>query len=175
MKLPHQKHGRRPDQSATPVEVMEKREIDMGSLDDSIGYRMRRAQIAIFQDIISAFAEADIRPAQFSVMVLIGQNPGLNQSEVAAALGIKRANFVALIDSLEARGLAKREPTATDRRSYALQLTEAGQSLLDDLQRVQAEHEARIVARIGAENRAMLLELLEAIAAGSDSDQIEDA
>ncbi len=149
----------------------EKPGLDMGSLASSIGYHMRRAQIAIFHDIISAFAEHDIRPAQYSVLVLIGANPGLNQSEIAAALGIKRTNFVALIDSLETRGLARRSATLADRRSYALFLTDAGNALLARLQQIQRDHEARVTARIGAGNREGLIATLSSIAelAGDDS------
>jgi DNA-binding MarR family transcriptional regulator len=146
----------------------------MGMLQSSIGYHMRRAQIAIFQDIISDFAEHDIRPAQYSVLVLVAANPGLNQSEIAAALGIKRTNFVALIDSLETRGLARRSATLADRRSYALFLTDAGRTLLGRLEKIQSEHEARVLARIGSENRDDLLALLTRIADLADDVAVEE-
>ena len=113
-------------------------------------------------------------PAHYSVMVLIAANPGLNQSEVAAALGIKRTNFVALIDNLERRGLARRAPTLADRRSYALFLTDAGSVLLDKLQALQREHEARVIARIGAINRTHLLKMLEQIAVLAGDDALEE-
>ena len=45
-----------------------------------------------------AFAPFDIRPAQFSVLTVIERNPGLTQSQVAEALGIKRTNFVGMLD-----------------------------------------------------------------------------
>jgi DNA-binding MarR family transcriptional regulator len=148
--------------------------LDMGALKGSIGYHMRRAQIAIFHDIIHAFADEDIRPAQYSVLMLIGRNPGQNQSEIAAALGIKRTNFVALIDSLEARGLARRAATLADRRSYALYLTDAGSRLLEKLQRLQEEHDTRIVTRIGSHNRDALLRMLAQITALAGDDVIEE-
>ena len=74
-------------------------EVDIGALTCLIGYMLRRAQIAVFQDVFRAFATVGIRPAQFSVLTVIARNPGRTQSQVAAALGIKRTNFVALIDS----------------------------------------------------------------------------
>lgn len=149
---------------ASQATVSEQRtSLDMAAIGTSVGYRLRRAQIAIFQDIIKTFAAHDIRPAQYSVLVLIAANPGLNQSEVAAALGIKRANFVALIDGLEARDLARRLPTETDRRSYALHLTDAGQTLLRELNRLQRDHEERVIALIGEDRRADLLDMLERI------------
>src|SRR6516165_8251255 len=98
-------------------------EVDLGMLPELIGFMLRRAQIVVFQEIFPLFSEVDIRPAQFSVLVVIERNPGLTQSQVSAALGIKRTNFVALLDSLEQRGLAERQARAGDRRSHALYLT----------------------------------------------------
>src|SRR5947209_20236614 len=124
-------------------------DIDIGALTCLIGYMLRRAQIAVFQDVFRAFAEVGIRPAQFSVLTVIAHNPGRTQSQVSAALGIKRTNFVALLDSLESRGLAERRPAAADRRSHALHLTAAGRELMRQLDALVDALEDRLAARIG--------------------------
>ena len=85
-----------------------------------VGYPLRRAQIAVFEDFARRFAALDLTPAQYSTLVAIGDNPGRNQSEIAAALGIQRPNFVAMMDELERRGLAERMRSGADRRSNAL-------------------------------------------------------
>ena len=100
--------------------------VDYGPLDRRIGYLLRRAQMAVFRDFFAAFEAHDIRPGQYSILTVIECNPGRKQGEVSAALGIKRANFVAMIDLLERRKLVRRDPTPGDRRSYALMLTEKG-------------------------------------------------
>jgi DNA-binding MarR family transcriptional regulator len=97
------------------------------------------------------------------VLTVIERNPGLRQSQVSAALGIKRANLVALLDSLENRGLAKRTPVATDRRSYALHLTDAGAALMQKLAEINAAHERRVTGKIGEPGRRELLRLLHGI------------
>ena len=84
----------------------------------------------------------------------------MKQSDVAGALGIQRANFVALFDGLERRGLARRSPTPNDRRSYALYLTEAGEGVLARAARLEAEHEAQLDAKLGPGGREQLLRLL---------------
>jgi len=122
--------------------------IDLGPLPDLIGYVLRRAQLAVFQDFFAAFAPFDIRPAQFSVLTIIERNPGLTQTQVAEALGIKRTNFVGMLDELETRGLAERRQTARDKRSYALYLTADGAALMRKLRPVLKAHEARMVARL---------------------------
>lgn len=134
--------------------------VDMGLLGDALGFLLKRAQMAVFADFIGAFAAEDIRPAQFSVLVVIDRNPGLKQSQVSNVLSIKRTNFVPLLDSLEARGLVKRKPAAGDRRSYALHLTPKGRALTARLTALWEQHEARVRERLGEEGRARLFELL---------------
>jgi DNA-binding MarR family transcriptional regulator len=133
---------------------------DVGALGRMVGYALRRAQLTVFDEVIANFAELDLRPAQYSVLVLLGRWPGLKQSDVAAALGIQRANFVVLFDGLERRALARRSPAPNDRRSYALYLTEAGAALLRRANQLEAELEARLDVRLGPGGREQLLDLL---------------
>ena len=139
--------------------------IDLGPLPELIGYVLRRAQLAVFQDFFGAFAPFDVRPAQFSVLTIIERNPGLTQTQVAEALGIKRTNFVGMLDELEKRGLAERRQ-ARDKRSYALYLTADGAALMRRLKPVLKAHENRMVGLVGEEGRDRLIALLHDIADG---------
>lgn len=138
----------------------EDRSMDVGPLADMVGYALRRAQLAVFDRVIKEFASLDLRPAQFSTLALLKHRPGLKQSEVASALGIQRANFVALFDQLEKRGLAERRPYASDRRSYALHLTLAGERLVVRAQEIEAAHERHLEQVLGPDGRTQLLHLL---------------
>ena len=134
---------------------------DDGAVTEIIGYRLRRAQIQIFQEFMERFAAFEMRPSEYSVMALIASNPGSKQIAIAEALGIKRANFVALINTLEARGLVERRQPANDRRSHALFLTSVGASVMAKLDVAQAQFEADCVARLGGmAERDQLMELL---------------
>lgn len=139
--------------------------VDLGGLADFVGYALRRAQIKVFDDFIRSLESVDLRPAQFSVLLIIDRNPGLKQSQVSAVLGIQRTNFVAMVDELERRGLARREPVPNDRRSYALVLTDAGRETLGRALALQARHERRIAEALGENGRETLLRLLGTIAA----------
>lgn len=136
--------------------------INTSALDQIIGYRLRRAQLYIFQQFANRFAEYDLRPAEYSALSLIGANPGRKQTEIGATLGIKRANFVALINGLDQRGLTVRRQQPADRRSHALYLTPAGEEFMAQVNQVQADFEAHCVRRLGGiEARGQLLALLE--------------
>lgn len=134
--------------------------VDLGPLPGLMGYALRRAQLLVFQDFHRHFADEDIRPAQFSVLVILKYNPGLRATQVATSLGIKRTNFVPLLDGLESRGLAERRRVPGDRRASALFLTATGEAMLARLERLVEAHEARFAARLGPEGRFQLMGLL---------------
>jgi DNA-binding MarR family transcriptional regulator len=133
---------------------------EVGDLDKRVGYMLRRAQLAVFADFSASQRGAIARPGQFSVLSVIGRNPGLSQSQLCAALGIKRANLVAVIDELESLELVRRTPSSTDRRSNRLELTPTGTRALRRSTADQAKHEARVTRLLGAAGRTALLEQL---------------
>jgi DNA-binding MarR family transcriptional regulator len=134
--------------------------IDIGVLHDHLGYLVRRLQVWVFQDFIRTLAPIDIRPAQYSVLVVIAANPGLSQSNLADKLGIERARLVRLLDLLERRGLTRRAASRTDRRSHALGLTAAGQRTLKRAMALAAQHEKRLREELGIQRHTSMMGLL---------------
>lgn len=134
--------------------------IGLDALVGHAGYAVRRFQIWIFQDFIRTLAAVDIRPTQYSVMTVIGANPGLSQMAVATRLGIERARLVHLLDSLERRKFLKRVKSKSDRRSHALHLTALGETSLAKFKRLAAEHERHVEEKLGKANRQRLLQIL---------------
>lgn len=141
--------------------------IDAGPLMGYLGYALRRAQLAAYADFISALEAVAISPGEFGVLTIIHQNPGLRPADVCTALGILKPNFVAVLASLERRGLVERRNSQNDRRAFALHLTAKGTALLQRARTLQAEHEARLVKKIGARGRVELLRLLNKLADSS--------
>jgi DNA-binding MarR family transcriptional regulator len=138
---------------------------DLPEMSNIIGYMLRRAQLNVFQDFLESFAKLKLRPAEFSVLNLIAQSPGQKQSEIAEKLGIKRANFVALMDGLERRGVAERRKSPDDKRSHSLHLTPEGERFVAKMFAIWSAHEKRFIERLGGEvERDRLLELLDRIA-----------
>jgi len=125
-----------------------------------LGYFLRRAQVSVFQDFIRTLSSINIRPAQYSVLVVIGANPGLSQADVSELLGIERARLVRLLDRLEKRGLTQRLASPVDRRSHALKLTASGRTTLKRAKALAAMHETRLLERVGAANHKMMMDAL---------------
>lgn len=134
--------------------------IELGVLNERLGYFIRRVQVWVFQDFIRRLSSIDLSPAQFSVLVMIGANAGLSQSELAAALGIERARLVRLLHRLERRGLTQRLPSSADGRRHALRLTRTGQTLLARAKVLAEQHEAVLKEKFGAERHRVLLETM---------------
>lgn len=129
---------------------------------DIVGYRLRRAQLAVFQAFIATFAQFELRPAEYSVLELIAENPGRKQTEIAEVLGIKRANFVTLVNRLEKRGLTERRMAAGDRRANALHLTPTGMAFFAEVRKAQDVFEAHCIEKLGGvEERNRLFVLLD--------------
>lgn len=138
--------------------------LELGYLGDHIGYVVRRAQLAIFKDFIKTLSPVDIRPAQYSVLIVIDQNPGLTQAELGRALAIKRANLVGMLNELERRKLARRVASPRDKRSHALHLTANGRQMLARFHRLALEHEKRATRALDAAEKRQLLDLLGRVA-----------
>ena len=65
---------------------------------------------------------------QFAALVVVGENAGLTQQDLAERLGLGKANVSQVLDRLETAGLVQRVPSA---RAYALHPTAAGLDLLE--------------------------------------------
>ena len=134
--------------------------MSLGGLEGHLGYFLRRIQVWVFQDFIRTLSSIDLRPAQYSVLSVIGANRGPSQAEVGHTLGIERARLARMLHRLEKRNLIQRLASPVDGRSHALQLTSAGQALLKRAKALAAVHEASLMRRLGAAQHARMIEAL---------------
>ena len=134
--------------------------VDLGVLEDRLGYFVRRAQVWVFQDFIRGLASVDLSPAQFSVLAVIAANPGLSQSALSDTLGIERARLARMLHELGRRGLTQRLRSANDARSHALQLTAEGQKTFVRARALSEQHEERLLKRLGSDRYKALQAIL---------------
>ncbi|MCY1492299.1 Transcriptional regulator SlyA [compost metagenome] len=133
------------------------------SLDELIGYAMRRAQLKVFQHLVNKLSAHDLRPAQFSAMAIIDQNPGLMQADLARALAIEPPQLVPLLNKLESRALAVRVRCKPDKRSYGIFLSKSGEQLLKELKQVAMESDIESTGALSDDERDTLLKLLRKV------------
>jgi len=130
-------------------------------LDGLLGYQLRRASATILADLTRSIEDLAFKPTEASVLLLIGRNPGITQSEIGRILAIQRANMAPLTAMLADRDLVER--TRTDGRSHGLMLTAAGDSMAKTLSDRIDAHEARFLPALSARERRGLINLVRLI------------
>ena len=136
------------------------RALDAGALEGAVGFWLRLAQQQDLRRFNRIFAEAGVSQLVYSLLLLIGGNPGRRQADLGAALHIRQPNLVEPIEGLIARGLVERRPDPDDRRAQTLALTLEGETLLA---RLRAAHDELIDAyreRLGPDVYDQLVGLL---------------
>lgn len=132
----------------------------LGQLNRHLGYFLRRLQIWVFQDFIQTLAPVKVRPAQYSVLLVIEANAGRSQAAIGQMLGIERARLVRLLHELERRKWVSRRASGTDGRSHSLHLTEDGEKTLVKIKSLAERHEAQLADYVGQKRHGQLMDLL---------------
>lgn len=133
-------------------------------LDDHIAFHLRLAQNASFRAFQRKTGQFDLRPGWFALLALIAENPGITPIALSRGSGRDKSTITPLLRDMIRDGMVERRPVATDRRSYALFMTEAGHARLVELERHAAEHDRRL-DRIAGDRKGELVALLKRIAA----------
>ena len=97
----------------------------------------------------------------------LGEN--VRQNVLAEAVGIEGASLVRLLDELQASGLITREPDPTDRRANAVNLTERGRSVVEDVQSTLMALRLEVFASVSREEAEAALRVFRAIEAAADA------
>jgi len=134
-------------------------------LHDVIGYQVAQASIVTLAVFHRAAGTAlELRPAEYTLLVLIKENPGGTAARFARALAVTAPNITMWLDKLERRGLVTREASETDRRTLHLHVTEKGRRIADEATQRIVEMEREAFAHLSPGERAILVELLHKLA-----------
>ena len=142
---------------------MSENHLNLGKLDESIGFRMRRIQIYLAKAFESATADCELRTGLFSSLALISANPGVSQNDVSQALGLDKSVVVQLIDTLEKRRFARRRRSRVDRRKHELFCTTEGEEFLQLLFVRLEGAEDQALSELSPSERGLLKALLDRI------------
>jgi|SRR5581483_609713 len=120
-------------------------------------FRLWRASHTRAADVLQTVG---LTPALFSLLNVLGAHSGAIQQELGAVMGIDRTTMVSLVDQLEGAGLARRRPSAQDRRAREVRITAKGRRLLERARRLISEAEDDVLAGLTARERRDLTSLL---------------
>lgn len=112
------------------------------------------------QRLAEALREAAVSPSAFAVLLLLEAEEPREPLDLAAALGVSRPTTTGLLDTLERRGLLRRDQHPSDGRRLHVTLTEAGRAHLGRHRPAYEEACARLAAPLAPHEQERLLRLL---------------
>lgn len=120
---------------------------NVGALADILGFHIRLAHVAVYRHFAETFQDLDLTQKQVSVLWLIGDHPGIAQTDLSRLLQMDRATTMALINRLQARHFLRRGRAMNDKRKQALFLEPEGDAILARAKQAVREHEAWLKGR----------------------------
>lgn len=152
------------DPAEAPLEAgREAPEPTRRTLDSLMGFRARRLHALIQAHWARWFADGapGLTPTQGGALLLIGENPGIGQGQLAALMRVEAPSLSQTLSPLFAEGLVERRASAADRRAVTLRLTAKGRTTRDLVRDGAPAHEAAALANLTAAERAELLRLMD--------------
>jgi DNA-binding MarR family transcriptional regulator len=153
------------NRKATRTDTTPAGKLDEARLHDVIGYQVAQASIAtlgVFHRLVGGPLE--LRPVEYTILVLIKENPGGTAARLARALAVTAPNITMWLERLEGRGLVRREASATDRRTQHVHVTEKGRRTADEATQRLLDGERQAFAHLSIGERTLLVELLHKVA-----------
>jgi DNA-binding MarR family transcriptional regulator len=133
-------------------------------LADAPGYLVRRCQQRAVELYVQEVGDDGPTPHQFTALVSVWQNPGINQTGLVNITAIDRSTMGELLSRLVRRGWLRRRRTTTDGRSNALYLTAAGSAIVEESLPKIAAAQNKILAPIPPDRRDEFLSYLRLVA-----------
>lgn len=115
--------------------------------------------------------QVGLSPPIFGVLTLIDSRPGLTQRELVAGSLIDASSMVAVLDQLEADGLAERRVHPSDRRARAVHLTAKGRKTLAKAQKLAVAFADELLEPLDTDERETLNALLRKLAGVDTRDE----
>jgi len=143
----------------------------MGVAEDAFE-RLRR--VAFEGEHVERMAALGVRlklsPGVIKTLVRLAKHDGVSMGDMARDIGCDPSYITALVDDLDARGLARREPAPYDRRVKIIVLTDDGRAVATEIDRVLSVPPAAFSALSPSELRH-LRDLLDKVLVASDEAQ----
>jgi DNA-binding MarR family transcriptional regulator len=121
-------------------------EVDLGLLTDLTGFSVKLVWILGHGLLAREFGDTGITPHRYSMLEVIGRNPGLQQTQLAAALALTRPATSLAVDFWEDRGCVERRKIPDDRRSFGIYLTSLGEKELVQLRELVRKADTALTA-----------------------------
>jgi DNA-binding MarR family transcriptional regulator len=140
--------------------------VSMGLAEDAFE-RLRRVVFEgeYVERMAALGTRTKLSPGVIKTLMRLAKEDGVSMGEMARGIGVDPSYITALVDDLDERGLARREPAPYDRRVKIIVLTDAGRKLAKEIDDVLSVPPAAFAALSRAELRQLRDLLDKALAA----------
>jgi DNA-binding MarR family transcriptional regulator len=138
-------------------------------LSRRLGYLLKHAQLQMAELTAAALAPYVINGRELAVLLVLADGQPASQQQAAQRLAIDRTTMVAMLDTLEGKGLVSRHPDADDRRRNVVELTDAGRDILQRAVKASDDAERVLLAPLSPQAAQQLRNSLQAIVTSPES------
>ena len=128
--------------------------------------RFQQISVMAMNEVI---APTGLVPIQYTMLVAIDREPGIDQRRLGERIGVDRTNTGKLLDELDQKGLIERKADPSDRRARLLRLTPLGLEMRKRLSRPVFFAEDRVLAPLTAEGKLTFLKLLAQVVEANEA------
>jgi DNA-binding MarR family transcriptional regulator len=121
-------------------------------LDDSLGYQLGVTYRKMLHPLMQRFKPYDLTPEQFTVLVRLYEEDGINQKELALRTSRDQPTLTRILDLLERKGMVRKETDPSDRRAFLLYVTEEGQKITEILTPIEQQYNRELFAGMNRED-----------------------
>lgn len=114
----------------------------------NLNWLLAQAHYALASELAAAFEPLGLTPRGHAVLGA-AQTGTHTQKQLADLVGLDKTTMVATLDELERAGLARRVPSATDRRAHVVEVTPAGRQKVTEANEVAKQVEADVLSSLG--------------------------
>lgn len=133
------------------------------------GFLIRRAHQVVVASFIDGMGAVRLTPTQFAALVVICDQPEIDQINLARRLGIDRTNASMVVNGLTQNGWVHCARAPQDARRNVLTATRAGEASMVLARNIAIEHGAKLGSLMGTVQLAELCTLLRKLLASLPS------
>src|SRR5580692_2275585 len=145
------------EEPSRPIQAIAK------ELAQSSGYLLTALGQSFKEQAVARAEQAGFELYDYTLLAIVGEGARATQATIAEAMMLDPSRLVALLDSLEERGLVLRQRDPQDRRRHVVSITGSGLVELERLRAVLNELEDEFFAPLDAAGRAALFPMLVAL------------
>lgn len=134
----------------------------LNSMPGHLIRRLHQISTQIFQQHIQE-AGIDMTSVQFATLHALNENPGIEQSQIAAKISYDKATIGGVIDRLEKRGYVIRETSQKDRRARQVRLSDSGKKIFLKARPLVEELQQEIISGLDRQEQKLLVSLLRKV------------